>query len=194
MSLPVKILVAEPSAIVRGGLASILKKALHAEVYEAADAEELKSGLAWHRPAILVVNPLLSGGFSLRRLRRESSEANIKCVALVCALLDPAVTREYDEVVSIYDAPARIGDKITALAGEGPDEQKREALSAREKEVVVCVIQGMTNKQIADKLCLSTHTVITHRRNISAKLQIHSTAGLTIYAIVNKLVDLDQVG
>jgi regulator of cell morphogenesis and NO signaling len=51
----------------------------------------------------------------------------------------------------------------------------------------------MTNKQIADELRLSTHTVITHRRNISAKLQIHSTAGLTIYAIVNKLVELDEV-
>jgi regulator of cell morphogenesis and NO signaling len=51
----------------------------------------------------------------------------------------------------------------------------------------------MTNKQIADKLCLSAHTVITHRLNISAKLQIHSTAGLIIYAIVNKLVELDDV-
>ena len=75
-----------------------------------------------------------------------------------------------------------------------PEEEKRhESLSAREKEVIVCVIKGMTNKQIADNLCLSTHTVITHRRNISAKLQIHSTAGLIIYAIVNKLVELDDI-
>ena len=45
----------------------------------------------------------------------------------------------------------------------------------------------MTNKQIAERLCLSAHTVITHRRNIAGKLQIHSPAGLTIYAIVNKV-------
>ena len=51
----------------------------------------------------------------------------------------------------------------------------------------------MTNKAIADKLYLSIHTVITHRRNIAAKLQIHSAAGLTIYAIVNKLVDLSDI-
>lgn len=51
----------------------------------------------------------------------------------------------------------------------------------------------MTSKQIADHLCISTHTVITHRRNIVAKLQIHSPAGLTIYAIVNKLVELSDV-
>ena len=51
----------------------------------------------------------------------------------------------------------------------------------------------MTNKEIAEKLFLSIHTVITHRRNISKKLQIHSAAGLTIYGIVNKLVELSDV-
>ena len=51
----------------------------------------------------------------------------------------------------------------------------------------------MTNKQIADTLCISAHTVIPHRRNIAAKLQIHSAAGLTIYAIVNKLVELSEI-
>lgn len=68
-----------------------------------------------------------------------------------------------------------------------------EALSAREKEIVVCVVKGLSNKQIAEALCISTHTVITHRRNIAAKLQIHSPAGLTIYAIVNKLVELSEI-
>ena len=59
---------------------------------------------------------------------------------------------------------------------------------------MVCVVKGMTNKQIAERLCLSAHTVITHRRNIAGKLRIHSPAGLTIYAIVNKLVELDEIG
>lgn len=68
-----------------------------------------------------------------------------------------------------------------------------EVLSQREKEIVVCVVKGMTNKQIAEELFLSTHTVITHRRNIASKLQIRSAAGLTIYAIVHKLVELNDV-
>ena len=71
--------------------------------------------------------------------------------------------------------------------------KRQETLSAREKEIIVCVVKGMANKQIADALCISTHTVITHRRNIAAKLQIHSAAGLTIYAIVNKLVELSEI-
>lgn len=64
------------------------------------------------------------------------------------------------------------------------------ALSPREKDIVRLVAQGKVNKEIADRLCISTHTVATHRRNISSKLDIHSGAGLTIYAIINGLVDL----
>ena len=82
---------------------------------------------------------------------------------------------------------------VERLAAAGPRTVKPEPLSAREKEIIVCVVKGMTNKQIADALCISAHTVITHRRNIAAKLQIHSAAGLTIYAIVNKLVELNDV-
>lgn len=68
-----------------------------------------------------------------------------------------------------------------------------EELSEREKDVLVQVVKGLSNKEIADVLFISTHTVISHRKNIARKLNIHSTAGLTIYAIVNKLIDLKSV-
>ena len=68
-----------------------------------------------------------------------------------------------------------------------------EELSDREKDVLIQVVRGLSNKEIADVLCISTHTVISHRKNIAHKLNIHSTAGLTIYAIVNKLVDLNRL-
>lgn len=82
---------------------------------------------------------------------------------------------------------------VERLAADSLRGERQEPLSAREREIIVCVVKGMTNKQIADALCISTHTVITHRRNITAKLQIHSAAGLTIYAIVNKLVELSEI-
>ncbi len=66
-------------------------------------------------------------------------------------------------------------------------------LSEREKDIIKCVARGMSNKEIADKLFLSIHTVTTHRRNITAKLQIHSPAGLTIFAIMNNLVDIADI-
>ena len=68
-----------------------------------------------------------------------------------------------------------------------------EELSEREKELVCCIVQGLTNKEIAAKLYISVNTVITHRKNICRKLKIHSTAGLTIYAIVNDLVSLNDL-
>jgi regulator of cell morphogenesis and NO signaling len=68
-----------------------------------------------------------------------------------------------------------------------------DALSERERDVIIGVVQGLQNKEIADRLFISVNTVITHRRNIARKLQIHSPAGLTIYAIVNGLVDISSV-
>ena len=73
------------------------------------------------------------------------------------------------------------------------DSAQQEVLSDREKDIIVCLVQGMSNKEMADHLCISVNTVITHRRNIARKLQIHSPAGLTIYAIVNNLVDISNV-
>lgn len=71
--------------------------------------------------------------------------------------------------------------------------QDCETLSERERDVLVQIVKGLSNKEIADVLCISVHTVITHRKNITRKLNIHSTAGLTIYAIVNHLVDLNSL-
>lgn len=81
--------------------------------------------------------------------------------------------------------------KISKLIGTNGDD--REKLSDREQDVVVALVQGMSNKEIASHLFISVNTVITHRRNIARKLQIHSPAGLTIYAIVNGLVDISNV-
>lgn len=77
--------------------------------------------------------------------------------------------------------------------GDDQPNPQLDALGSREKDIVRCVARGLSNKEIAEELCLSVHTVATHRRNISAKLGIHSSAGLAIFAILNKLVDLTDV-
>ena len=74
-----------------------------------------------------------------------------------------------------------------------PTMPAEEKLSDREREIIIGIVKGLSNKEIADELCISVNTVITHRRNIARKLQIHSPAGLTIYAIVNHLVDISNV-
>ena len=100
----------------------------------------------------------------------------------------------YDGVISVYDSAEQIKETFESMVQTSSEkEERQEPLTEREKEIIIGVVKGMTNKQIAERLFISAHTVITHRRNIAAKLQIHSPAGLTIYAIVNKLVELNDV-
>ena len=71
--------------------------------------------------------------------------------------------------------------------------ENEESLSEREREIVICIARGMSNKDVADKLFISVNTVLTHRKNIFRKLDIHSISGLTIYAVVNGLITLDEI-
>ncbi len=100
----------------------------------------------------------------------------------------PAI-RRMEKLVKQTDVSKNISDMVF----KGGVGQSADSLSDREKDVIVALVQGMSNKEIADHLCISINTVITHRRNIARKLQIHSPAGLTIYAIVNGLVDITSV-
>lgn len=99
----------------------------------------------------------------------------------------PAI-RRLERQVKHGDVTRNISDMVLKGSAKGPD-----ALSTREQEVIIALVQGMSNKEIATHLNISINTVITHRRNIARKLQIHSPAGLTIYAIVNGLVDINAV-
>ncbi len=83
--------------------------------------------------------------------------------------------------------------KSLSMVQEENEEDFSDSLTEREKEIIICVVKGLTNKEIADKLFISVNTVTTHRRNIAKKLDIHSPSGLTIYAIVNNLVDIKDI-
>lgn len=84
-------------------------------------------------------------------------------------------------------------DKSGGKSKGASESSALESISDREKEIIRCVARGMSNKEIADEMCLSIHTVTTYRRNIAAKLQIHSPAGLTVFAIINKLIDIEDI-
>lgn len=195
MSMSIKIAVAEPSLIIRSGLLAVLKRlsALSIQVVEITDFATLINTLRDEEPDILVANPALLGVLSLQQIRSDQQFASLRCVALLNNLADERLTNGYDATISLYDSAETIKEKLLEVVAIEGDAADREQLSAREREIIVCVVKGMTNKQIAEQLFISTHTVITHRRNIASKLQIHSPAGLTIYAIVNKLVELDQI-
>lgn len=193
----IRIGIAETSVIIRSGVALALKRLpnLKIQPVELLSTEALSDCLRSQYPDILIVSPTFGDYFDVARFREETSGKRIRLVALVSSFIDASLLSKYDDSVSIFDDLESLAAKISRLQNIQPEEENdsQELLSQREKEIVICVVKGMTNKEIAENLFLSIHTVITHRRNISKKLQIHSAAGLTIYAIVNKLVELSDV-
>lgn len=195
MGRRVHIVIAEPSIIIRSGLSSVLKRipALNIDVAEIGNLSSLPTQLRRYRPDILIVNPMLFGAFSLSQIKNDADVPQLKVVALLMALANNDILKQYDECFSVNDSPEVIREKLNRLVNSEEKRVNRQELSSREKEIIGCVVKGLTNKQIADLLCLSTHTIMTHRRNIANKLQIHSPAGLTIYAIVNKIVEINDI-
>lgn len=193
----IRIGIAEPSVIIRSGLTYALKHLPNLRILpiELVSPDALSDCLRAQTPDILFVNPAFGDYFDVSRFKADLQCKGIRVVAIVSSFIDSSLLSKYDDTVSIFDDLDVISAKISKLQNLEPEveEDNSETLSQREKEIVICVVKGMTNKEIAESLFLSIHTVITHRRNISRKLQIHSAAGLTIYAIVNKLVELSDV-
>ena len=191
------VLVAESSAIVRNGLIAVLKRLpnFNIQAMEIASIDALHHAVRNHEADIVLVNPTLGGWFNLGEFKALYPQTAIKYAAVLTTLTDMDQIKEYDEHINLFDNMDEISSKLIRLMQlDGDDcDSEQEALSQREKEIVCYVVKGLTNKEIAEKLFISVHTVITHRRNISRKLQIHSPAGLTIYAMVNKLVDIKDV-
>jgi len=192
-----KIVIAEPSVIIRSGITVALKRipGFRIQPIEIITIDTLNYYLRLHKPDILIINPAYWGYFDIARLKEETSNPKLICIALLNSSVDLNLLRIYDDTISIYDSVELLKEKLEKLFNLPLIETSDEAtvLSLREKEIITCVVKGLTNKEIALELFLSTHTVITHRRNIARKLEIHSTAGLTIYAIVNKLVELEEI-
>ena len=200
MRMNLKIAIAEPAELMRIGLGTILKRfsGFQIQLVELAQGSAWKDSLRLHHPDILIVNPIIPGYQDLQQIKEETGCETMKCIAFVAAPIEATQLQHYDEQIHVYDSSQTIRHKLESLFHEEEDEEDKEnedenQLSSREKEIVICVVKGMTNREIADRLFLSTHTVVTHRRNITRKLQIHSPSGLTVYAIVNKLVTLNDI-
>ena len=178
----INIAVAETSMIVRTGLISVLKHLpdLNIQTLEVSSIDGLHLCMESHKPDILIINPMFDGWINLEELKQKYEAHETKFISLICSVVDSNVLKGYDDSINLFDNIEE-------------DDEDTDSLSQREKEILGCVVRGMTNKEIAEKLYISVHTVITHRRNLTRKLQIHSAAGLTIYAIVNKLVDISEV-
>ena len=192
----VHVVVAEGSDIIRSGITTLLRRSTdpRINVTEVASLGALDDVMQARTPGLLIVSPAFEGHFDIQRFRIMYRDSTVKVWAVVSSIIDHKYLRGYDATIGIFDTAEAIIQRLHETFVQNEEENEDgENLSQREREVLVGVVKGMTNKEIADNLYLSIHTVITHRRNIARKLQVHSISGLTIYAIVNKLVDIDDI-
>ena len=187
-----------PSEIISKGLSGILEGSgsfLIVEVFHDF-SKMVETRLRTIDPDIVIIDPVVLDFHSRKEGRSMLAEI---CDSIVIALEGPATTeaalKQYDGSISLYDRQVEIVRKLRGAMETKQPESVSETgeLSAREKEILVCVAKGMLNKEIADKLNLSIYTVITHRKNITRKTGIKTVAGLTVYALLNNLIDISSV-
>ena len=158
--------------------------------------EDMEITLDDYDADLLVVDPAIfdirtrTGGKDLIK-----TGINVPVIALITNAMDASLISAYDGAIYLTDKSDEIEQKLSATMRANPSDQRGdgEELSAREKEILVCVAKGMLNKEIADHFNISIYTVITHRKNISRKTGIKTVAGLTVYALLNNLIDMNTM-
>ena len=194
-----RILLVEPSPVVARGLREILKEGPEFELTgSVADLTHCYEKLPGLSPDLILVNPAIFD--YARRLSIRTSYPHLRDTTLVAILYGPfeeEVLRQFDGAIRLFDdTPQIIRTLRHALETHHamPESPESYDLSEREKEILVSVAQGLTNKEIADRHNISIHTVISHRKNISRKTGIKTVSGLTIYAVLNNLIDISDTG
>lgn len=190
-----RVLIVTPSRIVAEGLRTILTEAggFTIERVIASISRENESLLRSIPADIIIADPSMFGFNILQTLKNRFSEfTTAPLVSLTTMPMSTIIASNFDEHISMFDTAPEIVKKLRSITAtvnseESPDNNIGE-LSSREKEILVKVASGRSNKQIADELNLSVHTVITHRKNITRKTGIKTIAGLTVYALLNNLI------
>lgn len=190
-----RIIIADPSEIITQGLSILLSKNPNFKVVECFNsAEKLIERLPIQKIDVLIINPTIID-YSMRTMVRDIFPIgqNVALIALVGSFIEGRVLKEFSGIIEINDSQIHIESTIVELAQMAKLGDANEAinynLSKREVDVLIAVAKGLQNKEIADCLNISIHTVISHRKNISHKTGIKSVSGLTVYALLNKLID-----
>lgn len=190
------IAVIEPSVLMFEGLSGVLLQngCVHYNIYHFEHIDELNHAIPNLKINLIVVNPtqVKSNIKSFNAYRRTNS--SIPWIALIYSFFERDIVDLFDAVIQVTDTPETIVSTIQNLitvrcqCKSAPKEQ----LTPRETDVLKHLVQGLSNKEIADQLSISIHTVISHRKSIIQKTGIKSQSGLTIYAISNNIINIED--
>lgn len=193
-----KVLLIVPSKIVARGIEAVLSELgefrVEGILTDLSHASQMR--LRNIDADVIVLDPVVFDFVSRSSVRSHISEySDAAMVGLQTIPMDDEQKKQYDALIGLNDDPVLIVRKLRESLDSRQDNSETEEydLSAREKEILVCVAKGMLNKEIADACNLSIHTVITHRKNITRKTGIKTVAGLTVYALLNNLIDSSSI-
>ena len=186
-----RVIICEASEIIAIGLAEIIDGMAQFDVVARLDSpEHLSEKITATDANLLVIDPMLLGFHSKDYLSQLGKEhPNVIVVALVSSYLDHTMLMPFSGVIEINDTKSKVISKMNEFAQSEATKNDDVELSKRETDVLVAVAKGMMNKEIADQMNISIHTVISHRKNITRKTGIKSVSGLTVYALLNNLID-----
>lgn len=187
-----KIFIMHHSEIVRKGLASILQNNFNIEVIQLWDMEEIRGykHIADNRLILFCEADIFSKKDLVDLFGKKNELLTIGIAN------EPFHTSRYDFFITLQTGSIEICERIKKqlnLKDKPARHPEGKELTKREKEVLKLVASGFSNKIIAEDLFISTHTVISHRKKITEKTGIKSISGLTVYAILNNLIDTENM-
>jgi DNA-binding CsgD family transcriptional regulator len=186
----------EPSQIIYEGLSNIfIKSGQYFKLFRIDNFTEIESLFEKEKLDIVIINPSQIQNKDKEFISLKKGKHDICWVALVYTFFNQQMLSLFDKTIRITDSPETIVgliNKLNDLNSSHPSGAGHEQLSEREIDVLKLIVAGLSNKEIADKLFISIHTVVSHRKNISQKTGIKSQSGLTIYAISNKIIQIED--
>ncbi|WP_301190929.1 response regulator transcription factor [Plebeiibacterium sediminum] len=190
----VRILVAEPSYLVRKGLSTILNELKTVtQIEEISSADEIREALTSIIPNMIIINTTISSMPQVEEdIRKHTPDA-----AVISIFNTPIPKNTNEKTLSVFDDKSvlinKLRSQVKSVQQTYIQQENSEELSEREREVLQKIALGKTNKEVANELFISTHTVISHRKNITRKLGIKTVSGLTVYAILNQIISMEDI-
>lgn len=186
----ISVIITSQSPLIEAGMVSVLRSCRNSNmIIERIAPHELEEALEAHLPSLIFIDVDIAVSLDIFNLVTPKTAV----IGITHSLLPSDVKKKFRNLISVYSSIADINLILENSLNQKNDESERSELTPREKEILKGIVIGLSNKEIAAKINVSVNTVMTHRRNIASKLQIHSPAGLTIYAIASKLVDIEEV-
>jgi len=190
------IIIIEKYYLIQAGIEALVQEIPGLTLLKSYSGDEphLTDIILKHKPELLIINPFSLSSENASLPRKIHSTKNMKIIALVQKKDHDQLSSGYDEILFYEDGKFELEKKLRRQAGncQNPENFHKE-LSQREITILKLIVKGLTHQEIADKLFLSIHTVNTHRKNINKKLGIKTVSGLSVYAIMNHLIQMEEL-